>query len=157
MIIVFKEITRTLNKIKKKKSLSVYCIKLLDKHKIICGDGVGGLEIWDIEKGDRIQTLPCAHDKHIWHLDLISSGQLVTSSGDSTIRVWSIQEGLINKDFKMLDTKGHLHEFLSFIVRKDGFLISGSWIGFKSHDLNTEKCTDIKETKAVNQLSFCGK
>jgi hypothetical protein len=191
---VFKEIQRTLNKKDKKKSLSVYCIQLLDKHRIICGDGVGALEIWDLEKSVRIQTMPYAHDKHIWNLNLMPSGQLVTSSGDLTIKVfhlnfnkklknifsyfflrlsvifllgtlkfnlffkvWSIQEGLINKDFKILDTKGHLHEFLSFLVRKDGLLISGSWIGIKRHDLTTEICTDIKETKAVDQLSFCGK
>jgi len=155
--IVFKEIQRPLIKKNKNKSLSVYCIKLFGKHRIICGDGVGRIEIWDLEKGDCIQTLPCAHEKHIWNLELIPSGQLVTSSGDLTIKVWEVREGLINKDFKMLDTKGHLHEFLSFIVRKDGLLISGSHIGFKSHDLKTETCTDIQVTKTVSQLSFCGK
>ena len=66
-----------------------------------------------------------SHSKCIWHIVLTPNGELISSSGDKAIKIWNIQDGLVQKEFKVLDYSKN--EVLSFILRKcDGVLISGN-------------------------------
>lgn len=71
-----------------------------------------------------------SHSKYIWHIALTPYGELISSSGDKTIKSWSFQEnGLIKEEeFKNIDSSNN--EVMSFIIRKyDGVLITGNWDG----------------------------
>jgi WD40 repeat protein len=125
------------------------CVIKLSSYSI--GDGF--IEIWDYERGECLSKSN-PHSKHIWQLGLTPTGELISASGDMTIKTWLI-EG--NKLKCVRNLGEHYYEPCSFIIKEDGILVSGSCDGFKKFDLYEDTLLEIMNFKYISdhpQIQF---
>ena len=99
--------------------------KLLAIYRNWLAGGKGNLpiELWDIESGQRLRTLP-GHNEFIMLVSFSPNGKILASgSGDKTIKLWDVESG---KELRTLPGYSNYFESLSF--SPDGkTLASGSY------------------------------
>jgi len=118
---------------------------------LIFTKGDGYIDIFNFETSECLSKI-YAHTKHIWQLGLTDTGELISSSGDMTIKSWLIE----NNEMKSLQVfSENEYEIYSFLLRRDGMLVSGSWDGFKKYDLYEGKCIATRDSSYPSaQIQF---
>ena len=94
----------------------------LDGNKIISGSSDETIKVWDLYRGEELQTLS-GHSDSVYSVVVTPDGnQIISGSRDKTIKVWDLQTG---KELRTLT--GHSDWVYSVVVTPDGNkIISGS-------------------------------
>lgn len=88
----------------------------------ILASGVGPIDLWDIEKNVKLNTLE-GHNGFIYSLAFSPDGSLLASaSQDKTVKLWDVKNGVLLKVLQ-----GHTNDVISVTFSPNGrFLVSGS-------------------------------
>ena len=80
---------------------------------------------------------------YIWQLELTESGELVSSSGDLSIKIWRIE----NNQIKYIKSLGeHKYQAFTFLI-KDKQIVSGAQDGLKKYDIHSGQNVSMLNTK----------
>jgi WD40 repeat protein len=72
------------------------------------------IRVWDINTGECLKTL-LGHTKYVWCLKVLSIEQVLSGSGDETIKLWNIISGVPLKTFKCYSGRVNLNDLITRI------------------------------------------
>lgn len=130
----------------------VECLKMLTETKFASG-GYNGIKIWNINEPIRCLKTMDEHKDVVHSLELAPNGNLISSSEDSTIKIWNIEEG---KCLKTLTD--HTDSVFRILLLETGDLASASNdMSIKLWDMKTGKCKrTFTEYPCEHKLSHSG-
>ena len=86
---------------------------------LVSGDDAGTIQLWDLRKGNRFNTL-FGHRRAVRSVAISADGRLIASGGDDqTIRLWKASTGEL-----VLEVRGHVGAVRSVAISADGRLIA---------------------------------
>ncbi|MER5383397.1 WD40 repeat domain-containing protein [Streptomyces sp. NPDC002688] len=122
--------------------------------RVLSGSYRGEVRIWDTDALSCPVAFPDAHSGPVWGAACSPSGRLAaTSSGDGTVRVWDLVEGVARH--RLL---GHDGWVLRVAFCDEHALVSGDHLGsIRIWDLNTGRCTStFRAPRAYEDLDLRG-
>ncbi|CAF4607539.1 unnamed protein product [Rotaria sp. Silwood1] len=92
--------------------------------RLVSGSNDGGLSVWDVLNGHRLNILSPKHDKRVSELCSNQRGtQFASVSWDSFVRIWDIQKSRPDTEIRL-----HPKPVSSVAFHPDGFmLVTGCW------------------------------
>ncbi|CAF1250551.1 unnamed protein product [Rotaria magnacalcarata] len=104
--------------------ISAVCFAGNDR--LVSGSNDGGLSIWDVSNGHRLNILTPTHNKRVSELCSNQRGtQFASASWDSYVRIWDLQKGRQETEIRL-----HPKPVSTVAFHPDGFmLVTGCWDG----------------------------
>jgi WD40 repeat protein len=129
-----------------------------DSKRLALGRWNGTAEIWDIQKVQRVKTLPAAEGDdadQIWSLAFSADGsKLIAGSRDGGAFLWDIASARAPRTFVYESLAGHVH-IASVALSHDGALVAGGLAlhAVSSGDIGTEHSIKVWNA-ATGKLRF---
>jgi telomerase protein component 1 len=104
--------------------ISALCF--VGNERLVSGSNDGGLSVWDVTNGHRLNILSPSHDKRVSELCSNQRGtQFASVSWDSFVRIWDLQKARKETEIRL-----HPKPVSSVAFHPDGFmLVTGCWDG----------------------------